>query len=177
MTDPIPANGFDAAWCRWVASFVPSPDSLVDRIGRTLKPGGVAIFHEYGEYATWRLSPPRPSLDRFVAEVMASWRANGGDPDVGRVLPMALRRSGFAVRDVRPMIFAVRPTDFMWQWPSTFLRSGVRRLAGLGRVNAAFADALIGELDEAERDPHTLMMTPLVVEIIATRSASATSPS
>ena len=47
MTDPMPAGGFDATWCRWVACFVSSPALLVDKIAAALRPGGVAIFHEY----------------------------------------------------------------------------------------------------------------------------------
>jgi SAM-dependent methyltransferase len=169
----IVETGFDAAWCRWVACFVTSPASLVHRIARALKPGGVAIFHEYADYASWRLLPPRPPVERFVAEVMASWRAAGGEPDVARTLPALLAQSGFRVRDVRPIVFTVRPSDFRWQWPSTFLRLGVRRLADLGRLDAPFVDEVISELDLAEGDPSTVMVTPLVLEIIAERSASS----
>jgi hypothetical protein len=102
---------------------------------------------------------------------MASWREAGGDPDVGLALPKALTESGFGVRQVRPLVFAVRPVDFVWQWPSTFLRAGATRLRELGRLTASDAHALVQEFDEAERDPTTVMMTPLVLEIIAQRSA------
>ena len=165
----MPAAGFDAAWCRWVACFVSSPELLVQRIARALRPGGVAIFHEYEDYATWRLLPPRTKVERFVAEVMASWRATGGEPDIARTLPALLARSGFIVRHVRPIVFTVRPSDFTWQWPAAFLRSGVRRLVELGRVDEAFAEGVTHEFDLAERDPSTLMVTPLVLEIVAER--------
>ncbi len=169
MVDAIPGGGFDAAFCRWVASFVESPETLVERIGRALKPGGVAVFHEYGDYASWRLLPAVSPVDRFVAEVMASWRATGGEPDVGRVLPTILTRAGFSVRAVRPIVFTVGPADFTWQWPATFLRAGVRRLVDLGRTTGAFAEELIAAFDQAERNPSTIMTTPLVLEIIAAR--------
>jgi SAM-dependent methyltransferase len=171
MSDAFPATSFDAVWCRWVACFVSSPASLVTSVAGALKPGGVAIFHEYGDYASWRLMPRRPAMDLFVAAVMASWREAGGDPDVGLALPKALTESGFGVRQVRPLVFAVRPVDFVWQWPSTFLRAGATRLRELGRLTASDAHALVQEFDEAERDPTTVMMTPLVLEIIAQRSA------
>jgi SAM-dependent methyltransferase len=172
MADPIAGTGFDAAWCRWVACFVSSPASLVHMMARAVKPGGVAIFHEYADYASWRLLPPRPSIERFVSEVMASWRAAGGEPDVARTLPALLGQSGFTVRDVRPIVFTARPSDFTWQWPSTFLRSGVRHLADLGRLDSPFADAVISDFDMVERDPSTVMVTPLVLEIIAERAAA-----
>jgi len=169
MADADTATGFDAAWCRWVACFMPSPESLVERIARAVRQGGVAVFHEYADYASWRFLPARPSIERFVAEVMASWRADGGEPDIARALPALLRRSGFALREIRPIIFTARPSDFVWQWPSAFLRSGVRRLARNGRVDPSFADSVDSELDLAERDPSTIMITPLVLEIIAER--------
>ena len=161
------AGDFDAAWCRWVACFVTSPPALVAAIARALKPGGVAIFHEYADYASWRLMPGRGSFDAFVAEVMANWRHTGGEPDIGRALPSLLRASGFRVRHVRPLIFAVHPCDFIWQWPSTFLKSHLVRLVELGRRDAAWAGTVRHEFDEAERDPTTVMLTPLVLEIVA----------
>ncbi|MEP6846533.1 MAG: DUF4256 domain-containing protein [Panacibacter sp.] len=47
-----------------------------------MRPGGPAIFHEYSDYETFRLLPTRPALESFCAEVMSSWRASGGEPDV-----------------------------------------------------------------------------------------------
>ena len=170
MSDPIPATSFEAAWCRWVACFVSSPTALVAAIGGALKPGGVVIFHEYGDYASWRLMPPRPAVDRFVSAVMASWRSAGGEPDIGLILPTLLRASGFQIRHVRPLVFAVRPTDFVWQWPSTFLKAGANRLQGLGQLSPADVEFLVREFDDAEHDLFTVMMTPLVLEIIADRS-------
>lgn len=56
MSDPLPLSGADAAWCRWVASFVPSPATLVGKLAEALRPGGVAVFHEYVDYSTDRKS-------------------------------------------------------------------------------------------------------------------------
>jgi SAM-dependent methyltransferase len=171
MADAIPAASFDAAWCRWVACFVSSPASLLTSVAQALKPDGVAIFHEYGDYASWRLMPRRRPMDEFVAAVMASWRESGGNPDVGLTLPTALRECGFLVRGVRPLVFAVRPTDLVWQWPATFLRAGAQRLLQLGRLSAGDVESLLSEFDAVERDSSNVMMTPLVLEIIAQRCA------
>jgi protein-L-isoaspartate O-methyltransferase len=165
MEGAIPASGIDVAWCRWVACFVVSPKTLVEKIARALKPGGTAIFHEYGNYASWQVLPPRASFNAFVAEVMASWRDAGGEPDIGLTLPSLMRASGFDVVDVRPIIFATGPADFIWQWPATFLRSGVRRLEELGRVDSKWAETLLRDFDEVERDRDSVMLTPMVLEI------------
>jgi SAM-dependent methyltransferase len=169
MTDPIDVTGFDAAWCRWVACFVQSPAVLVQRIAQMLRPGGIVIAHEYVDYAAWRLVPGRPEIDTFVAEVMASWRDSGGEPDVARLLPSLLGSEGCVVRHAAPLAFAARPGEPMWEWPAAFVRGGGERLLRLGRVDAQWVDTVMRALDAAERDPQTIMITPLVLELIAER--------
>jgi len=169
MEDAIPAASIDAAWCRWVACFVNSPKTLVEKIAGALKPGGIAMFHEYADYGSWRVLPPRASVKAFVGEVMASWRDAGGEPDIGLTLPALLRASGFEVFHVRPIIFAARPSDFVWQWPATFLRSSVRRFLEPGRVESKWAETLLRDFDEVERDNDSVMLTPMVLEIAGRR--------
>ena len=82
MTDPLPAGGMDASWCRWVACFVASPALLLDKIAAVVRPGGVAIFHEYVEYDTLRLLPDGPRLREFVRQVEHGWREAGRGRDV-----------------------------------------------------------------------------------------------
>jgi SAM-dependent methyltransferase len=77
MEESLGKLEFDATWCRWVASFVSSPEKLVNTIAGALRPDGVATFHEYIDYRTWRLAPRRPAVESFVDEVVASWRATG----------------------------------------------------------------------------------------------------
>ena len=171
MEDAIEEAGFDAAWCRWVACFVSSPAVLVRRIHDALRPRGIAVFHEYVDYASWRFMPGRPAIDRFVAEVIASWRATGGEPDVSRTLPALLEGAGFTVISARPFVFALRPTDDMWRWPAGFIRTGAPRLLDLGRVDRGWVDRVIADLEEAERHPGSWMLTPMVFEILAERTA------
>jgi len=167
MHGPIDARGFDAAWCRWVACFVSSPRALVQSIGQALRPGGVAVFHEYADYASWRLLPRCRSFESFVAEVMANWRDNGGEPDIALAMPSLLAGAGFRVRRVAPLVFAVGPHDFVWQWPAGFLKSHLPRLVELGRADLPWTVTVLEEFEAAERDPGTLMLTPVILEIIA----------
>jgi SAM-dependent methyltransferase len=164
-----PPSGFDLTWCRWVASFAGSVPRLVRWIHDALRPGGTAIFHEYADYGSWRFAPPRPLLQDFVAEVMASWRASGGEPDVAPALIEALRREGFRLRAVRPLVFATIPGEPTWRWPAAFVATNARRLSDLGRVSGEWAGRVVAELVAAEADPESVMLTPLVLEVIADR--------
>jgi hypothetical protein len=58
--------------------------------------------------------------------------------------------------------------DFVWQWPAAFMASGARRLAELGYVDGDEAERLAGALHLMP--PGTLMMTPLVAEIVARKA-------
>jgi hypothetical protein len=134
-----------------------------------LKPGGVAVFHEYADYASWRLAPPRLRHVDFVREVMANWRAAGGEPDIAPALAGLLADAGFVIREAVPRVFCFRPRDYGWQWPASFLEVHPERLRELGRADPAWVRAVHDEFRAAAADPRTLMITPLVLEIIAER--------
>lgn len=169
MADSIPESGFDLAWCRWVACFVSSPERLVRELARVVKPGGVAVFHEYADYATWRTLAKSPALEEFVRRVMQSWRDNGGEPDIGRVLPALLAGAGFRIRSAIPRIFCIRPGDPMWAWPRTFVHANTARLLELGSIEHDFARDVRADFARCEADPVGAMLTPLVLEIVAER--------
>jgi SAM-dependent methyltransferase len=167
MTDDLPDGSYDFSWCRWVLSFVSDPARLITKLGGALKRGGVAIFHEYAHYSTWRYSPSLPTQERFVEHVIESWRETGGRADVGLDVPPLLEKNGFIVRSATPHIFCVRPEEYMWQWPSAFIASGPARLQELGRIDEEFSRKLRAELAEAEKTGTSLMVTPLVLEVVA----------
>jgi SAM-dependent methyltransferase len=158
----------DAAWCRWVLSFVEAPERTVGHIAAALKPGGVAVFHEYADYGAWQMMPPDADLDAFRSAVMRSWRDAGGEPDVALRLPEWLAAAGLELVEIRPLIEIVGPGDFTWQWPAAFMAVNARRLAGLGYCSEAEADRWATVLDRAPA--HARMVTPLVAEVIARKA-------
>jgi len=169
MADLTDLTGYDVAWCRWVASFVSSPSRLLKSIAGSLRVGGRAVFHEYLDYSTWRMIPDSPSLTQFVTHVMASWRDTGGEPNIAAQLLPLMPAEGLAVISLKPLIFAAHPEDFVWQWPAAFAMSNSERLVGMGLLQRADADRLQNELRDAAKNRRSVMMTPLVLEIIAER--------
>lgn len=160
---------FDFAWCRWVASFVSSPAKLIQNIAGALCPGGRAIFHEYSHYETFRFMPRRPAMEAFAEEVMKSWRAAGGEPNIAIQFPSLFREAGLEVVEAHPRILTVSPQSYVWQWPASFIEINLARLRELGRVTEEWCEAVRREFEEAEADPATLFTTPLFLEIIARR--------
>jgi hypothetical protein len=169
MTDDLPAGDYNFAWCRWVVSFVNDPALLIQKLGRVMPKGSLSIFHEYGHYETWRFFPRLPMQERFREHVIATWRESGGEPDGAARLPELLSESGFVIHSARPHVFCLRPDDYMWQWPATFIEIYLPRLIDMGRIDGAFADKVRADLASAEKNRNALMVTPLVLEIVAER--------
>ena len=171
MTDDLPAGDYDFAWCRWVVSFVSDPALLIKKLAGVMQKGSIAIFHEYGHYETWRFFPRLPMQERFREHVIATWRESGGEPDGAPELPALLSANNFLIRSTTPHIFCVRPSDYMWQWPAQFIAVYLPRLMEMGRIDQKFADQVGADLAGAEKNPNSLMITPLVLEIVAEKIA------
>jgi SAM-dependent methyltransferase len=167
---PLPASGADGAWARWVFAFVRDPRRLLERTAAALRPGGTFVSHEYFDYRTWRVTPRSAELEAFVAQVIESWRATGGEPDIGLELPVWLLELGFEIRSARPIVDVVTPSSFVWEWPKAFIDVGAARLVELGRMSPEEAAALQRSFAASERNPRTLLVTPAVLEIIAVKN-------
>ena len=165
----LPELGAEGAWCRWVFAFLTRPRDLLTAIHGALAPDATLVVHEYFNYASWRLAPRQPGFEEFVQLVMSSWRKSGGEPDIAIELLSWLPQEGFAIREVRPIVDVVGPRDFVWQWPSTFVDVGLARLTELGYLPAGRAEEIRQIFRRVESDPDTRMVTPGVLEIVATR--------
>jgi SAM-dependent methyltransferase len=167
MTDPLPVSGFDAAWIRWVACFISSPATLLGKLAQSIRPGGMLIFHEYADYSTWRVAPRSKLIEEFVEHVMESWRAASGEPDIALALPSMMAEHGFRIRAATPRVFCIRPCDHVWRWPAAFIDNNLNRLMELKRVDQSWVTAVRREFAAIESDPHSLMLTPMVLELVA----------
>lgn len=168
--DALPVSEADVLWMRWVLCFLAEPARVLAKLAQALRPGGVAVLHEYVHWETHALYPaPKPAYDRFVRLTLEDWRASGGEPNVGRDLPRWCEDAGLRVREVRALGEIVRPSEVMWNWPAGFARSHARHLVAGGKADAVWADALNAELDAAERDPASMIVTPYLMEVTAER--------
>lgn len=167
VADEIPVAGVDAIWIRWVLAFVSEPVEVLEKLARSLRKGGVIVIHEYMDWGTLNWAPSSPILTDFVETTIRQWRASGGEPDIAvQLLPM-LPKTGLRVLETRPIIHAVKPDNYVWRWPATFIPNHAKNLAKSGAVSEGWAADVAKALAAAELDPNTVMTTPLVMEIIA----------
>lgn len=165
--DPLPVANADGAWARWIFAFLPEPRAALEKLVACVRPGGAIVVHEYWDYGAWSISPRSPEIERFVDTVISSWRATGGEPNVGRDIPRWLSEMGCDVREVRPLIDIVSPRDFVWRWPAAFVRSNLARLVEIEQLDAQTATQIERAFTAAEADIRTLASMPLVAEVIA----------
>lgn len=167
VTDPLPVTGADAFWIRWVLAFVSDPSAVLAKLHAALRPGGVAVIHEYMDYGTFAILPDHPAIEDFKRLVVEDWRASGGEPDIGRVLPAMLPAAGFRIRSMQPIVETARKGDPIWQWPASWIRNYPLFLLESGKVDQAWYDRIMAAVDAADNDPNAVLVTPMVLEIIA----------
>ena len=132
-----------------------------------VRPGGTVVFHEYLDYAAWRLLPRSTEFEQFVRVVIETWQATGGEPDIGLNLPAWLTAEGFVVEEMRAIVDVITPADAVWQWPASFFDVGVRRLVDIGAFTAERAAAVAAAFHAHEALPDARMLLPVVGEVIA----------
>jgi len=161
-----PHARFDHVWCRWVLAFVSHPARIVGGMARTLKPGGTAVVQEYWDYASWRLAPPSPPFEDYVARIIAHWRASSCEPDIGLSLPQLFAAEGLILDYVRPVVFTARMNEFASRWPQGFARDYLVAMRDAGRISANEQAELADLLDRRDADPDGLVITPGVLQFI-----------
>lgn len=84
---------FDLAHARFLLEHVPSPQTVVNQMARSVRPGGrvVIIDDDHGDFRPW----PEPNGFRAIWNAyVATFEANGSDPYVGRKLVSLLAQAG-----------------------------------------------------------------------------------
>lgn len=167
VANDLPVAEADAVWIRWVFAFLSDPGAVLRKLSDAIRPGGAFVIHEYMDWATMNWSPRRAILSEFVEITLREWRASGGEPDIAVQLLPLLPAAGLRLKEARPIIHAVRPDNYVWRWPATFVANHARDLAVAGAVSEEWAADVARAFAEAEANPDTVMTTPLVMEIIA----------
>jgi len=165
----IRESGFDGAYARWVLCFVRRPAAVLKQVARRLKRGGVFVIQDYYRYEGITVAPQCEAFRRVFRAVHASWRAHGGDPDIGCRLPGLLHRAGFEVKEINPLLRLARPGSPLWDWPDTFFDIYLPALVKMRLITPAHERAFRREWAGRSRDPGAFFTSPPMVEIIAVK--------
>jgi SAM-dependent methyltransferase len=165
----IRESGFDGAYARWVLCFVRRPDAVLKQVARRLKRGGRFVIQDYYRYESITIAPQSEAFRRVFRAVAESWRAHGGDPDVGCRLPGLLERAGFDVQEITPIVRGARPGSSLWDWPDSFFDIYLPILVKSRFITASDDRAFRREWAKRSRDPGAFFTSPPMIEIIAVK--------
>jgi SAM-dependent methyltransferase len=171
LRDPLPREGFDLAWMRWVAMFLPDLEPLLAQLPQALQPGARLVVHEYVHWDSFGLHPHGAAIHRFGQAVQCSFQRAGGDPDVNRRLPSLLAARGFRIDALDPLPVLGRRGSLAAQWMERFVTVYADQLAAQGLWTEADQAQAEAEIAAAASDPGSFWVGPTVLELRATRWA------
>jgi SAM-dependent methyltransferase len=160
----LPDQHFDFIFVRWVIAFVAEPEVFLEKLVRSLKPGGVIALQDY-YYEGLSLYPKGGPFDKMPDIVRRYYHSVGGDPYITGKIPGWLRKYGLKVVDYTPHARVGGPDSELLEWAYRFFSIHLPVMAKQGLISSAEADALIADLQDHREDPDTLFFSPLLVDV------------
>lgn len=156
----------DGVFCRWALAWVPNPQAVLAKVKAALKPGGRVVIQEYFHWPLFQTEPQFPSLTNAIAAAYRSMKEQPGDIDVGRYIPAMAARIGMKVLNSRPLCKLAAPSELTWEWPRSFLRIYLPKVAERGLLTADDVTAALSDLERLSAMPEARMMCPVVMETV-----------
>jgi SAM-dependent methyltransferase len=162
----LPAGYYDLVYARWVISFVPDPQTFIDRIVTALRPGGVIAVQDY-YYEGLSLHPRGGPWDRMADIVRAFYRSGGGDPYISARLPPLFNQLGLELIDFLPHTLAGGPTSDVFEWAQQFFDTHTPLMVERGIITRQECNALLDDWQAHRNNPDALLFSPIVVNVAA----------
>jgi SAM-dependent methyltransferase len=157
---------FDLVYARLLLSHSAQPEQMLAQMRQLAKPGGRVVIEDTdlsGQYCY----PDNPAFTRFRDLYSAVVRAGGGDPDIGRRLPVLATTA--SLRDIRWHVF--QPVHI--SGPSKRISEATLErirpaLVSRGLATDQEIDALLADMASFVRAPSTLVALPRIVQVWGT---------
>lgn len=88
-------NTFDVVFCHQVLQHVRDPVGILKEMRRVAKPGGIVAARE-SDYGSFTWYPEVEGMQDWATLYRTVARANGGEPDAGRMIHAWAKKAGFA---------------------------------------------------------------------------------
>lgn len=162
---PLPRAAYDVIFARWVFLFLPNPEAHVRQLARALRPGGLLAIQDY-QRETWGLLPRPPDWQPYLAAERSFFAAQGGDVSVGSRMPELFRKAGLSLVEIVPHLISGRPGSPVWKWLTSYFDNVLPRYARIAPLTRQKAARLRRAWRAAERDPASLLIAPMVLDVV-----------
>jgi len=160
-------EAFDLAYARFLLTHLPDAEEGLRGMIAATRPGGTVVVEDVDMTGRF-CHPPSPAFDRYEELYCTTARARGGDPDIGRRLPLMFLDTGLVnigVRIEQPLGF---DRDIKLMTPLT-LETVADAIVAESLATQEEIDALIDDLYALVADPRTILTFPRVVQVWANR--------
>lgn len=163
-------DSFDGAFCRWFLAWVNRDlDPVLKNIFSSLKSGGVFASMEYLTLKSTVSSPPSSAFDRLVRVWEEFYIQCGGTTEVGSILPDALVKAGFQIKQIE-CVGGLAPNGhrlFSW-WKR--LNQDFNQIFKEKNLFSNREEAELREFWESNsNNPNAFIYTPILVQTIAVK--------
>jgi predicted O-methyltransferase YrrM len=163
------SRAYDFVFGRFVLTHLRDPDRALSRMVEAARPGGVVVAEDI-QFTGHFAHPACAAFDRYVGLYEEAVRRNGGDPNIGLLLPGLFLDAGLEGVDLE----VVQPTYRQGpgkQIAAVTMEHIREAVVGAGLATEGEIDGIVGELDAFARDPRTLMSWPRIFQVWGRRPA------
>ena len=171
-TFDLQKGSVDGVYGRWVLMYLPEATvkSLIGRIAKWLRPGGVCALTEFCNYRHIHIHPKSKYLSEIAeALIQAVTGERGCNPEIGNDLPGLLHSAGLDV-EMNVIVKAVRATTQEWRWPDDLFRSHLPALVKEGFLAQSVFDGFLAEWEARSKEPDAIFFGSPMMEVVGRRS-------
>jgi SAM-dependent methyltransferase len=170
-TFDLQEGSVDGVYGRWVLMYLPEATvkSLIGRIAKWLRPGGVCALTELCNYRHIHIHPKSKYLPEIAeALIQAVTGERGCNPEIGNGLPGLLCSAGLDV-EINVSTKAVRATTQEWLWPDALFRNHLPALVREGFLAHSIFDDFLAEWEARSKEPDSIFFGSPMMEVIGRR--------
>ena len=170
-TFDLQEESVDGVYGRWVLMYLPvaTVKSLIDRMAKWLRPGGVCALMEFCNYRHIHIHQKSKYLPEIAeAFIQAVTGEHGCNPEIGNDLPGLLHAAGFDV-EMNVIVKAVRATTKEWLWPDALFRTHLPALVKEGFLAQSVFEDFLAEWEARSEDPDAIFFSSPMMEVVGRR--------